>query len=141
MSRGDVMRLSSQNSFYDERFPVFWNDVDLAMRAKEEGIGFVLVPSVRVYHSLGHSVRKIDEEFSAMLFYSSNGLIGFARKWGLSTTPLQIVFFLDAIFAIGVRMLTTLKRRHSPNSMRQGKLHVAKSVTRTILLKYRCSLQ
>lgn len=141
MSREDVTRLSNPKSFYDEQFPVFWNDVDLAMRAREEGINFALVPSVRVYHSLGHSVRKIEKEFSTMLFYSSKGLMGFARKWGFSTTTIQVVLFLDAVFGIGIQLLTSLKKRHSLSRRPRERVEIAKNITRTLLLKYRCSLQ
>ena len=141
MSRQDVMRLTNSKSFYDEQFPVFWNDVDMAMRARTKGISFALVPTVSVYHSLGHSVRRIDKDFSMMLFYSSHGLVGFARKWGLPVTTIQSVLFLDAVLAIGIQILTRIKNRRSSSKTIREKVEAAKNVTRTILLKYRCSLQ
>ncbi len=80
MSREAVLRFSP---FYDEHFPVLWNDVDMAFRAKTVGVQFVLVPSTTVRHGLGHTSKSGNRALIIMLFYSSAGMIGFARKWKL----------------------------------------------------------
>jgi len=82
MSRQAVQMLTP---FYDEHFPVLWNDVDMAKRAEQLGIQFVLVPSARIVHGLAHSTKTIrNPAFITMLFYSDAGMIGFARKWDLN---------------------------------------------------------
>src|SRR5437867_799848 len=69
-------------TFYDEQFPVYWNDVDLAMRAKAEGILFYK-SATKVFHTGAVSSRKIGFETRLALFYGKSGLIGFVEKWSM----------------------------------------------------------
>ena len=136
ISREAVERVSKQGQFYDERFPVFWNDVDLFFRAREHGVNFVLVPSAKVIHSLGHSVKKIDKEFLAMLFWSRAGLIGIAEEWNLKKTFIRMWMFADAIFLTSIKILALLKGRRSPRDKRTfgGEIKMG-------ILRFRCTLR
>jgi len=42
----------------DERFRMFFSDVDWCIRCKEKGFKIVFNPDIKVYHILGHSVMK-----------------------------------------------------------------------------------
>ncbi len=136
ISREAVERASNQGQFYDERFPVFWNDVDLFFRAREHGVNFVLVPSAKVIHSLGHSVKRIDTEFLAMLFWSSAGLIGIAEKWNLKKTVIRMWMFADAIFLASIKTLALLTGRRSSRDRRTFGGEI-----KTGILKFRCTLR
>ena len=101
--------------FFDPQFPVLWNDVDMALRARLLGIRFVIMPGVKIYHELGHSMKSVNHSRGALLFFSQHGLIGFARKWNLHPRILQASIFLDAVFSFplyvrvrGVREATEL---------------------------------
>ena|SRR2546428_5328714 len=128
MKWDDVERIRRSHprlQFYNERFPVYWNDVDMAMRARRLGIRFVK-SSVRVLHEGAVSSRNIDLERRLMLFYSRAGLIGFATKWHLHPRIMKIAFFLDAIVAVMVRMIGRI--RHGGDFQ-------------SAILKFRASLQ
>jgi len=136
INRAVVKRFSP---FFDERFPVFWNDVDLSMRARELGVKFLLIPEARIPHFSGHSIRKVNRERLSMLFLSSAGMMGFLRKWRMHPRFLQMAFFMDCVWLVGVRMWLSIIRKG-------GKSQVAISgdaveVARFMIMKLRCSLQ
>lgn len=135
ISREAVQRASNQGQFYDERFPVFWNDVDFFFRAREHGVNFVLVPSAKVIHSVGHSVKKIDKEFLAMLFWSEAGLIGIAEKWNLKKTVIRMWMFTDAIFLTLIRTVALLTGKSSRSKITfLGEIKMG-------ILRFRCTLR
>ena len=86
-------------TFYDEQFPVYWNDVDLAMRAKAENIR-VYKSATKVFHTGAVSSQKISLETRLALFYGKHGLIGFVEKWSMHPRLVRFVFFLDTIVAV-----------------------------------------
>jgi len=100
----DIRCTHPQQQFYDENLPVYWNDVDMALRANVLNIQFVK-SSVQVSHEGGVSSRNMDLERRLMLFYSRAGLIGFATKWEFHPRLIKIAFFLDAIVAVMVRLI------------------------------------
>src|SRR5438034_729135 len=111
MSWEDVDRIRQTDprlQFYSDMFPVYWNDVDIAMRANLVGIRFVK-SKVQVFHEGAVSSRKIDLERRLMLFYSRAGLLGFADEWHLHPTIIKIAFFLDAIVAVMVRIIGRMR--------------------------------
>jgi len=125
LSREAVDLLMADGYFYDEQFPVFWNDVDLAMRARDDGINFIKLPII-VRHQGEHSMATVNQERRMMLFYSRAGLIGFANKWGFHPRIIKIAFFIDAIVAVIIRMIGRL--RHGGDF-------------KSSILKFRASLQ
>ncbi len=89
----------SKPMFYDERFPVYWNDVDLAMRAKAAGIRFYK-STTKVLHTGAVSSRKIGLDTRLALFYGKSGLIGFVEKWSMHPRLIKAAFFIDTIFHV-----------------------------------------
>ncbi len=124
---------------YDERFPVFWNDVDLSMRARVEGVKFVIVPEVRILHGLGHSVKKLDSEIRLTLLFGRSGLIGFSDKWKLHPRAIQGVLFLDSIFAVILGLAGRFVNLRSRNLDAADSDHSA-FILRSRILKFWCSI-
>jgi GT2 family glycosyltransferase len=142
MSREAVSALRNPGQFYDERFPVFWNDVDMAMRASSAGIQFALVPSANVIHNLGHSVRDLNVQFVAMLFWSRAGMMGFADKWKLHKRTIQTAMFLDAVFSIAMTMASLfIGRRTSGKRPVLERVKIIRNVISASILRFRCSLR
>ena len=135
LSRQTIDKLSQDGYFYDEHFPVLWNDVDLAMRARDRGIQFVLVPGAKIVHVLAHSTRTSDPRFIQMLFYSRAGFMGFAKKWGLRARIFQLAVFIDIYFIIMVKMFKLIQKR---GHVRQET--TASKVLDSILYRFRCTL-
>jgi GT2 family glycosyltransferase len=138
MSRDHIEQITEGGNvlFYDERFPVFWNDVDLSMRARRAGLRFVHVPSCQVYHVGRHSTRTISHERIMMLAYSSYGMIGFASKWNMHPHILKLFFFLDAILGV----IAALRRFFLGRRSRFRLDNLAKLVYRNTMA-FRCSLR
>lgn len=138
ISKSILDRFLDQGKFVDERFPVFWNDVDLAMRARSRDVKFVILPEVIIQHGFGHSVKKINRETLLTLFYGSYGMIGFARKWGMHPRIFQLILFLDSIFAVtlGVASLLVTHSAYETNSG-TGRLE---KILRWRIMKFWCSL-
>lgn len=63
--------------FFDEGFPLYFNDVDLCYRLKAGGWKIVFEPQAKVIHHLGASTRQIRP---AAILESHRGLIRFYRK-------------------------------------------------------------
>jgi GT2 family glycosyltransferase len=138
MSRDHIEQITEGGNvlFYDERFPVFWNDVDLSMRARRAGLRFVHVPSCHVYHVGRHSTRTVSHERIMMLAYSSYGMIGFASKWNMHPHILKLFFFLDAILGV----MAALRRFFLGRRSRYRLDDLAELVYRNTMA-FRCSLR
>ncbi|NLI01565.1 MAG: glycosyltransferase family 2 protein [Chthonomonadales bacterium] len=61
----------------DERFPIFFNEVDWCYRAKQAGFRIVFVPEVSIIHYGGASTRLVAAE---MAWESRRGLLAYYRK-------------------------------------------------------------
>src|SRR6266571_2470270 len=139
LHRKKLEELSREGKLYDERFPVFWNDVDLSMRARVEGVKFVIVPEVRILHGLGHSVKKLDSEIRLTLLFGRSGLIGFSDKWKLHPRAIQGALFLDSIFAVILGLAGRFVNLRSRNLDAAGSDHSA-FILRSRILKFWCSI-
>ena len=139
LHRNTLDLLSRDGRLFDERFPVFWNDVDMSMRARAEGVKFVILPEVRILHGFGHSVKNLDREMLLMLYFGKHGLIGFANKWRLHPRAIQTIFFLDAIFAVALGFFARIARRRSGHTTigGAGRLNPA---LRWRIMKFWCSI-
>lgn len=125
--------------FYNEQFPVFWNDVDLCERAKQSGVKIQIVATATVHHHLAHSSEKSDKEMLMMLFYSENGMIGYARKWKHHPNILRLIYFLDTVFLISMKPFGRLRRRNRLDPKRD-RVQGLKFATRLWILRFRCTL-
>ena len=93
---------------FDPSFPVWWNDVDLAMRAEEAGIRRILLSDVKVKHGLGGSgSRTMPSKTKRHVFCRS--MILYARRWKMRPRLLQLLFCVDAI--LSVPLSTIIQRR------------------------------
>jgi len=61
----------------DERFPIFFNEVDWCYRARRGGWKILFTPAVEVVHYGGGSTRQV---WQAMAWESRRGLLAFYRK-------------------------------------------------------------
>ncbi len=127
--------------FYDPAFPVFWNDVDMSRRAQMLGIGLAIVPSAKIYHNLGQSVKKSNPEKIAVLFYSSYGMIGYARRWGMYPNVLRFILFCDSFLRILQEVTKRMIGRKTRRLARTKGLSPFREITKTHLLAFRCSLR
>ncbi len=66
---------------FDERFPMFFNDVDFCYRIKKSGGRIVYLPQVIAIHGLGASVRPA---MAKMVWFSHAGFLRYLRKHHLS---------------------------------------------------------
>jgi GT2 family glycosyltransferase len=62
---------------FDERFPMFFNDVDLCYRIKKSGGRIAYLLEVMAVHHLGSSVRPV---MAKMVWFSHLGFLRFLRK-------------------------------------------------------------
>ncbi len=109
----------------------------MAMRARTKGVRFVLLPEVRILHGFGHSVRKTSREKLLTLFFGSHGLIGFTTKWRMHSRTIQMLFFLDSIFAVSLGFLGYPARRQRGGNLGSSGLS---SMLRWRIMKFWCSL-
>ena len=127
--------------FYDPAFPIYWNDVDMSKRAEVLGIQCAIVPVAKIYHSLGHSVKKTSPEKLAMFFYSSSGMIGYARRWSMHPNALRLVLFCDSFFKIVRDVANRLVGKRTRRLARTNEVTPFREATATHLLPLRCSLR
>jgi len=62
---------------FDERFPMFFNDVDLCYRVREAGWRIVYLPNAVATHRLGGSTRRV---MAKMVWFSHLGFLRYLRK-------------------------------------------------------------
>ena len=79
-----------KNIFMDERFSMFFNDVDLCFRIHKEGGKIVFLPSASVIHKRGRSTGSVRER---MIPLHTKGLLRFFLKHR-NTLGNRILFFL-----------------------------------------------
>lgn len=78
--------------YFDEAFPIFFNDVDLLWRVKKTGWKILYSPEVCVRHYGGASTKQVRK---AMIWESHRSLIRYMRKWHTPwwSTPLSWPLF------------------------------------------------
>jgi len=92
----------------DERFPLFFNDVDWCRRIRRHGWGIVFLPSAVVEHSRGASVRQAPVK---KIWRSHQGFYRYFAKyrksaWGKATNPvIGGMLAMTAVFRILFAML------------------------------------
>lgn len=97
--------------FMDERFSMFFNDVDWCRRFKEKGYKIIFYPEIKVYHIVGHSVM---QKRYAMIFYSHYGFflyfLKYFKKWWqrLLNVFFGIILFIGVIVRIGILFIKNI---------------------------------
>ena len=101
-SRDTYRAMRRCGKFFDEQFPVFWNDVDMSLRAIEMKIYSWIVPSCRVKHESGGSSRKDNALHTALMYRGVRKLIA---KWDISPKTLRFLIALDAILGFPIYVI------------------------------------
>ena len=93
----------------DERFPIFFNDVDWCMRAKEAGWQIWFLAEATVIHHHGQSTRHMGR---ALIRESHRSLIELYQKHYRSRTPAPLYAAMIASIRVSGALRTVLPRRH-----------------------------
>jgi GT2 family glycosyltransferase len=139
LHRNLLENLSENGKLLDERFPIFWNDVDMSMRARSKGVKFVIVPQVKILHGFGHSVQKVNREGRLLLLYGRHGLIGFAAKWRMHPRLIKAIFLLDSIFGVFLWFFARFVKRNWTDSSSEESERSVLSL-RLRIMKFWCSI-
>ncbi len=91
-----------KNQFMDERFEIFFNDVDICVRVKKRGGRIFFFPEASVVHKRGVSTKKVRERMIPM---HSKGLIRYFIKHRSSFSDRFLLFLF-----IPVVMINTIVR-------------------------------
>jgi N-acetylglucosaminyl-diphospho-decaprenol L-rhamnosyltransferase len=87
----------------DERFPLYFNDVDWCLRAQRAGIGIWYTPEAVVIHGYGGTTKKVRK---VAVWESHRSLL---RLWGKhyrETTPYVLYVIMKALVTLGAWMRT-----------------------------------
>ncbi|MEO0080094.1 MAG: glycosyltransferase family 2 protein, partial [candidate division WOR-3 bacterium] len=87
---------------FDERFPIFYNDVDLSFRMRRAGWRTVYLPNARVYHRLGASTGQVKVK---MVWEAHRSLFRFLELHDPSR-----LFWLKAVILLPLLELAALVR-------------------------------
>lgn len=101
--------IAAAGGLFDERFPIHFNDADLAERLLAVGKRTLLVPGARVVHDGGASVNRLDHYLLKELYFVSQLL--FLRKHRSFIEYLAVKGFL-AVASLGLLTLTRLGLTH-----------------------------
>jgi len=71
-------KVINEIGFMDERFTMFFNDVDWCRRFKENGYKVVFNPEIKMYHLVGHSVM---QKRYSMILYSHLAFFLYLQKY------------------------------------------------------------
>lgn len=94
----------------DERFFVFFGDVDFCRRLKEAGLRVVFFPEARFFHQRGSSTRHMGASF---YFSSHFGFFRYLWKWANLLQKLLLLLLWPLVFltAVGRAAAAALLRR------------------------------
>lgn len=87
---------------FDERFPIYYNDVDLSFRMHQKGYKTAYLPQSRVYHKIGASTGPLKTK---MIFENHRSLFRYLAKHNRSR-----LFYLKAILLLPLLEITALFR-------------------------------
>jgi N-acetylglucosaminyl-diphospho-decaprenol L-rhamnosyltransferase len=79
---------------FDERFPIFFNEVDLLYRLKKAGWKILYSPEVKILHYGGASTRQVRKK---MIWESHKSLIRFYHKWYLHWWNVPAIILFDLV--------------------------------------------
>ncbi|MCX7731725.1 MAG: glycosyltransferase family 2 protein [candidate division WOR-3 bacterium] len=87
---------------FDERFPIYYNDVDLCYRIYQQGGRLAYLPEARVYHKLGASTSPLRIK---MIYENHRSLFRFLRKHNRKPS-----FILKGVILLPLLELSALLR-------------------------------
>ena len=99
-------RAIEQVGLLDERFPIFFNEVDWCYRARKMGWKILFSPAVEIVHYGGGSTRQVSAK---MAWESRNGLLAFYRKHYRSPLFAPVYWLVAA--ASWLQAATSARRR------------------------------
>lgn len=67
-----------KNGLFDERFFLYYEDVDFCLRARQKGFGIIVAPSVTINHALSASAGKMS---NIAIYHLTKSLILFGKKY------------------------------------------------------------
>lgn len=95
------------NSLMDERFPMFFNDVDLCFRVNKSGGKIIFFPGATLFHSRGRSTSKVKER---MIPLHSKGLIlYFQIHRNAFIDKIRLYSFIPGIFLISLLRILLIR--------------------------------
>lgn len=115
MSRDAIERMGG---IFSDEFPIWWNDVDLAMRARKVNLRRGIMPNVRVIHELGHSANKMSRPDRRYIFCLA--MVTYCRKWKLHPYWIRSLFFIDGVLNIIVGWPLWKARVLGSGGLREG---------------------
>lgn len=98
-------RAMSELGLFDERFPMFFNDVDWCRRAHEAGWTIRYVPEVRARHVGGASTR---QRKIKMIWMSHAAYYRYLRQYNCKSGWRRMALWLTAPFLWGAAILRTI---------------------------------
>lgn len=90
---------------FNERFDLFYEDVDLCRRIKNNGLRIVMNPAARIVHSGQKSLDKELQSNIRQLFYQSGALYYRLHKGTLQALIYKIIYIADDFLKIIIRAL------------------------------------
>ena len=96
---------------FDEKFPIFFNDVDFSKRMKRAGLKIIYLPDAEVYHYRGASTGQVRAK---MIWQWHISLFRYFKKYNsglgfiLISIPLCLIILLGAFFRILIFRIKTL---------------------------------
>jgi len=100
---------------FDEKFPIYFEDVDLSFRIRRVGYKLLVVPDAKVIHLGRKSIEPVIEKEGMEKFYflNFNSLFLFCEKnypsW--KTLMIKIIIFLHLILGLKLRLVGKLIQR------------------------------
>lgn len=93
-----TLRACEQVGPMDERFPLYWNDVDWCLRAHQAGMGIWYTPNAVVTHEGGGTTRKVRR---AAVWESHRALLRLYAKHYKNITPRPLYALLTLLITLG----------------------------------------
>ncbi len=100
---------------FDESFPIYYNDVDLAFRMREKGYKIGYLPQAQVYHKVGSATSHLKPK---MIFETHRSLFKFFKKhtqpvrfWFQAVLLLPLLEFSAVMRVFVYRFKSSLSRR------------------------------
>lgn len=108
-ARSDVLR---GINFFDERFELLFEDVDLCYRLKQKGYKLIVVPQSKVIHEGGASFKKLNDAIAQTRFFKGLFLFFDLHHNLLERILVRFIIFCELIYLI---LLVSFKSIFKPS--------------------------
>lgn len=85
----------------DERFPLYFNDVDWCLRARQAGLGIWYTARAVVIHGYGGTTRRTDAVRRAALWESHRAMLRFYAKHYIGIVPGPLYALMTGVITVG----------------------------------------